>query len=141
MQEASLNSSYPRKSNLLKIVKVDGKAYWRNSNKTEHWGIGDVGFLLYNAHHQKLLTNHVEKHLHQHVLSIQEKEPIRLLQRNAGNGGCQSGGPYKVGMRVINCDENGKLPHGLIWRDVIPPNLPFLQLIFVNANRRILLVI
>jgi hypothetical protein len=27
-------------------------------------------------------------------------------------------------MRVINCDENGKLPHGLIWRDGLPPNLP-----------------
>ena len=124
---ASLNATYPRKSSLLKIVKVNGKEFWKNPSPTDQWGIDEAGFLLYDAKYRKRLAEHVEEYLHLYVLSIQEKEPIRLLQRFAGQGGCQSGGPYKVGMKVFNCDKNGKLPHDLIWRDDLPPNVPYFE--------------
>ena len=30
-------------------------------------------------------------------------------------------------MKVINCDENGKIPGGLIWRDDLPANVPYFE--------------
>ncbi len=39
MWVASLCYTYLQKSNLLKIVRVDEKDYWRNPSTTEHWDI------------------------------------------------------------------------------------------------------
>jgi hypothetical protein len=64
MRVASLYATYPRKSSLLKIVKVNGKEFWKNPSPTDQWCIGEPGFLLYDAKYRKRLAEHVEEYLH-----------------------------------------------------------------------------
>jgi hypothetical protein len=113
----------------FKIVRLDVKhdiACWRGLLKDERNALsfhqGSEVFLSENPY----IANHVEEQLHLHVQSLESsEEKITLLQIKAGNGGCMSEGPYRVGVRFIVHEEDGSLPlPRAIFRDAIPPGMP-----------------
>ena len=62
----------------------------------------------------RYLAEHVEEELHIHVQSLELiDEKITLLQSRAGNGGCMTAGPVRVGVRFIVNEEDGSLPFSL----------------------------
>ena len=89
----------------FKIVRLDVKhdiACWRGLLLAERNALsfhqGTEVFFSENIH----LADHVEEQLHLHVQSLESSdEKITLLQIKAGNGGCMSDGPYRVGVRFI----------------------------------------
>ena len=68
----------------------------------------------------------MEEELHLHVQSLELiDKKITLLQSRAGNGGCMTAGPFRVGVRFIVHEEDGSLPLSLtIFRDAIPEGMP-----------------
>ena len=113
----------------FKIVRLDVKhdiACWRGLLKDERNALsfhqGSEVFLSENPY----IADHVEEQLHLHVQSLESSdEKITLLQIKAGNGGCMSDGPYRVGVRFIVHEEDGSLPlPRAIFRDGIPPGMP-----------------
>ncbi len=68
----------------------------------------------------------MEKELHLHVQSLESSDKkILLLQSRAGNGGCMTAGPFRVGVQFIVHKEDGslRLP-GAIFGDAIPEGMP-----------------
>ena len=113
----------------FKIVRLDVKhdiACWRGLLLDERNALsfhqGSEVFISENPY----IADHVEEQLHLHVQSLESSdEKITLLQSIAGNGGCMSAGPFRVGVRFIVHEEDGSLPlPRAIFRDAIPPGMP-----------------
>ena len=113
----------------FKIVLLDFKhevACWRGLLADESRAIsvhqGSEVFFLANPY----IADHVEKELHLHVQSLESSDKkITLLQSRAGNGGCMTAGPVRVGLRFIVHEEDGSLPlSGAIFCDSITEGMP-----------------
>ena len=126
----------------FKIVLLDFKhevACWRGLLADESRAIsvhqGSEVFFLANPY----IADHVEKELHLHVQSLESSDKkITLLQSRAGNGGCMTAGPFRVGLRFIIHEEDGSLPlSGAIFRESIPEGMPNFQMSWTRPSHEL----
>jgi hypothetical protein len=104
-------------ANLVKLVEEGGGTYFRNPTPLKKKNIAPPGTLLYDAGNCNYTCKLIEMFLQMLILICgTTKEKIGLLQFTPGNGGLKGGAPFKVGFRLIICDEDGNPPFGLVSR-------------------------
>jgi hypothetical protein len=142
MHVASLKSTYPRNANLLKIVKVDGKAYWRNPNNAEHWGVGDEGVSSSLTPDTISFLPNMSSYIYTTMYFPSKRRiPSSYFNLSQGMVAVSPVGPIRLecvwltAMKMVSCLMGSF--GGMIFLQICPIS----QLIFVNANRRILLLI